>query len=147
MVENWSKTGASSSRVRRLPRGALHALPRANKLVSIFLHVLEYFLPHRKPLLVPRPSQESISRSYPALTASSRRSIWAIFLVGLDVPQEWGESDVDELATVELNGMQIKNVLKSAALPSARRKKSLGRRFVDTVLAIERRRPGLHEGS
>jgi hypothetical protein len=48
-----------------------------------------------------------------------------------------GEKDLDELATVELNGRQIENVLKSAALLSARRKEPLRRKFVDIVLAIK----------
>jgi hypothetical protein len=54
--------------------------------------------------------------------------------------------DLDELAMVELNGRQIKNVLKSAALLAARKKDKLGRKYVDTVLAIERRRPGVAVG-
>jgi hypothetical protein len=52
-----------------------------------------------------------------------------------------GEKDLDELATVELNGRQIENVLKSAALLSARRREPLRRKFVDIVLAIKWTRP------
>ncbi|KAK7192864.1 hypothetical protein DPSP01_013159 [Paraphaeosphaeria sporulosa] len=130
---------------------SMHSLER-NKLVSIFLRVLEYYegilflTTNRIANIDPAfQSRIHVSMSYPALTASSRRTIWANFVEGLEVPQAWGEGDLDELAEVELNGRQIKNVLKSAALLSARRKEPLGRRFVDMVLAIERRRPGVQE--
>ncbi|KAJ4290951.1 hypothetical protein N0V90_010147 [Kalmusia sp. IMI 367209] len=129
-----------------------HDLER-NKLVSIFLRVLEYyegilFLTTNRISNIDSAFQSRIhvSISYPSLTSSSRRAIWANFLAGLEVPQEWSEEDLDELATVELNGRQIKNVLKSAALLSARRKEPLARKFVDMVLAIEKRRPGVKEG-
>jgi hypothetical protein len=68
------------------------------------------------------------------------------FLKGLDVLEGFEKKDLDELATVELNGRQIKNVLKSAALLAARKKDRIGRNYVDTVLAIERRRPGVAVG-
>ncbi|KAF2242114.1 P-loop containing nucleoside triphosphate hydrolase protein [Trematosphaeria pertusa] len=128
-----------------------HDLER-NKLVSIFLRVLEYyegilFLTTNRIDNIDAAFQSRIhvSMAYPELTSQARRCIWENFLKGLDVPQEWSEKDLDELAVVELNGRQIKNVLKSAALLSARKKEPLGRRFVDMVLAIERRRPGVSE--
>jgi hypothetical protein len=60
--------------------------------------------------------------------------------------QDWTEKDLDELKDVELNGRQIKNVLKSASLLAARKKEKLGRKYVDKILAIEKRRPGVAEG-
>lgn len=128
-----------------------HDLER-NKLVSIFLRVLEYyegimFLTTNRIDNIDAAFQSRIhvSMQYPVLTSAARRSIWANFLEGLDVPQEWNGQDLDDLSTVELNGRQIKNVLKSAALLSARKKEPLGRKIVETVLAIERRRPGVAE--
>jgi hypothetical protein len=130
-----------------------HDLER-NKLVSIFLRVLEYYegilflTTNRLEDIDPAfQSRIHVSMAYPDLTSESRRHIWANFLEGLEVPQDWSERDLDELATVELNGRQIKNVLKSATLLSARKKQPLGRKFVDTVLAIEKRRPGVAESS
>jgi len=124
-----------------------HDLER-NKLVSIFLRVLEYyegilFLTTNRADNIDTAFQSRIhiSMAYAELTTSARRSIWANFMKGLGVQQEWRENDLDELAVVELNGRQIKNVLKSAALLSARRKEPLGRKYVDMVMAIERRRP------
>lgn len=129
-----------------------HDLER-NKLVSIFLRVLEYyegllFLTTNRIDNIDAAFQSRIhvSMAYPDLTVESRRQIWENFLKGLQVRQDWGEGDLDDLATVELNGRQIKNVLKSAALLAARKKERLGRKYVDIVLAIERRRPGVAEG-
>ena len=82
---------------------------------------------------------------YPDLTLESRRRIWENFLKGLDVQQEWKSEDLDDIAQVELNRRQIKNILKSAALLSTRKKDTLGRKYVDMVLAIEQRRPGVAE--
>ena len=129
-----------------------HDLER-NKLVSIFLRVLEYYegllflTTNRVDNIDPAfQSRIHISMAYPDLTVDSRRHIWENFLKGLDVQEEWTDEDVRELAKVELNGRQIKNVLKSAALLAARKKDRLGRKYVDMVLAIERRRPGVAEG-
>ncbi|KAH7085473.1 P-loop containing nucleoside triphosphate hydrolase protein [Paraphoma chrysanthemicola] len=129
-----------------------HDLER-NKLVSIFLRVLEYyegllFLTTNRVDNIDAAFQSRIhiSMAYPDLTTESRRHIWANFLKGLDVQDGFEENDLAELATVELNGRQIKNVLKSAALLAARKKDKLGRKYVDTVLAIERRRPGVAVG-
>jgi hypothetical protein len=129
-----------------------HDLER-NKLVSIFLRVLEYyegllFLTTNRVDNIDAAFQSRIhiSMAYPDLTVESRRHIWENFLKGLNVQASFGEKDLDELATVQLNGRQIKNVLKSAALLAARKKDGLGRNYVDTVLAIEHRRPGVAAG-
>ncbi|KAJ4365728.1 hypothetical protein N0V83_008348 [Neocucurbitaria cava] len=129
-----------------------HDLER-NKLVSIFLRVLEYyegllFLTTNRVDNIDAAFQSRIhiSMAYPDLTSKSRRHIWENFLTGLGVLQEWKAEDLEDLAKVELNGRQIKNVLKSAALLSARKKDKLGRNYVDMVLGIERRRPGVAEG-
>ena len=128
-----------------------HDLER-NKLVSIFLRVLEYYegilflTTNRLSNIDPAfQSRIHVSLSYPDLTVDSRRHIWEGFLRALEREGEFTEKDLEELAMVELNGRQIKNVLKSACLLSARRKEPLGRRYVDMVLAIERRRPGVAE--
>ncbi|KAL6703446.1 hypothetical protein ACN47E_009620 [Coniothyrium glycines] len=124
-----------------------------NKLVSIFLRVLEYyegllFLTTNRVDNIDAAFQSRIhiSMAYPDLTVESRRHIWENFLKGLDAQQQWTDEDVTDLAKVELNGRQIKNVLKSAALLAARKKDGLARKYVDMVLAIESRRPGVAEG-
>lgn len=140
-----------------LEKRSAHDLER-NKLVSIFLRVLEYyegilFLTTNRidNIDLAFQSRIHISMSYPDLTDASRRVIWENFLKVLDAGGEkqrerlWTEGDLDELARVELNGRQIKNVLKNAALLSARRKEKVSRKYIDMVLAIERRRPGVAE--
>jgi SpoVK/Ycf46/Vps4 family AAA+-type ATPase len=121
-----------------------------NKLVSIFLRILEYyegllFLTTNRVdnIDLAFQSRIHISIAYPDLSVASRRHIWDGFLKRLKVRQDWSEIDLDELATVKLNGRQIKNVLKSATLLSARKNDTLRRKYVDVVLAVERRRPGI----
>jgi hypothetical protein len=84
--------------------------------------------------------------AYPDLTAESRRHTWENFLKGLGVEGSFKKADLDELASVDLNGTQIKNVLKSAALLAARKQEDVGRKYVDMVLGTERRRRGVSEG-
>jgi hypothetical protein len=134
-----------------LEKRSTHDLER-NKLVSIFLRVLEYyegilFLTTNRIDNIDAAFQSRIhvSLAYPDLTAESRRHIWENFTKQLDL-QDWTEKDLDELKDVELNGRQIKNVLKSASLLAARKKEKLGRKYVDKILAIEKRRPGVAEG-
>jgi SpoVK/Ycf46/Vps4 family AAA+-type ATPase len=129
-----------------------HDLER-NKLVSIFLRVLEYYegllflTTNRVDNIDPAfQSRIHISMAYPELTTESRRHIWVNFLKGLNRHEGFEKKDLDELAAVELNGRQIKNVLKSAALLAARKKDTLGRKYVNIVLDIERRRPGVAIG-
>jgi SpoVK/Ycf46/Vps4 family AAA+-type ATPase len=134
-----------------LEKRSAHDLER-NKLVSIFLRVLEYYegilflTTNRIDNIDPAfQSRIHVSMSYPDLNDESRRHIWETFIGKLENAGEWSGKDVEELAKVPLNGRQIKNVLKSAALLSARKKEPLGRKYVDMVLAIERRRPGVAE--
>jgi hypothetical protein len=136
-----------------LEKRSAHDLER-NKLVSIFLRVLEYYegilflTTNRIDNIDPAfQSRIHVSMSYPDLNDKSRRVIWENFLKFLDedATKEWNENDLDDLCKVELNGRQIKNVLKSAALLSARKKEPLKRKYVDMVLAIEKRRPGVAE--
>jgi SpoVK/Ycf46/Vps4 family AAA+-type ATPase len=126
-----------------------HDLER-NKLVSIFLRTLEYyegilFLTTNRVSNMDAAFQSRIhvSLPYPALTTASRRQIWANFLDSSKQASEVSDVELDNLAEIDLNGRQIKNVLKTAFLLSARKKMPLTKEFIDTVLAIEGRRPGL----
>jgi hypothetical protein len=123
-----------------------HDLER-NKLVSIFLRTLEYyegilFLTTNRVSNMDAAFQSRIhvSMAYPDLTAESRRQIWKNFLQGKN---EISEADLDVLKEIVLNGRQIKNVIKTAYLLSARKKSPLTRENIETVLAIEGRRPGI----
>lgn len=122
-----------------------HDLER-NKVVSIFLRTLEYFqgimfMTTNRCDNIDRAFQSRIhvSLEYPDLTPASRAAVWRNFLGGrMSVP----ERDIDDLAEIELNGRQIKNVLKTAQLLANRKGSALKSEFIHTVLAIEKKRPG-----
>ncbi|KAF7585207.1 hypothetical protein BBP40_011713 [Aspergillus hancockii] len=93
-----------------------------NKLVSIFLRLLEYYegilflTTNRAESIDPAfESRIHVSLRYPDLDTKSRRHIWAQFLNGNEgfLPEH-----LDQLAEAQLNGRQIKNVLKTAHLLS-----------------------------
>jgi len=126
-----------------------HDLER-NKLVSIFLRTLEYyegilFLTTNRVSNMDAAFQSRIhvSMAYPNLTSSSRRQIWKNFLTLSKQESDIPDADLDDLSKVELNGRQIKNVLKTSFLISARKRMPLKKEFIETVLAIEGRRPEL----
>ncbi|KAL2024256.1 hypothetical protein VTK56DRAFT_9412 [Thermocarpiscus australiensis] len=126
-----------------------HELER-NKIVSIFLRTLEYyegimFMTTNRVDNIDAAFQSRIhvSIEYPDLTAASRRTIWTNFLRGSSLKSSLTDKDIAELAELKLNGRQIKNVLKTAQLLAARKKsETLDRKFIETVLVIEKKRPG-----
>lgn len=124
-----------------------HDLER-NKVVSIFLRTLEYyegilFMTTNRVDNIDAAFQSRIhvSLEYPDLTAASRAQIWRNFLGGFKATPEVTDEYIEELARLPLNGRQIKNILKTAQLLASRKKSVLKRQFIDTVLAIEKRRP------
>lgn len=124
-----------------------HDLER-NKVVSIFLRTLEYyegilFMTTNRVDNIDQAFQSRIhvSLEYPDLTAESRAHIWRNFISAAKQKPEITEQDVQELAKLELNGRQIKNILKTAQLLARRKQSVLKRSFIETVLAIEKRRP------
>ncbi|KKY30431.1 putative aaa family [Diaporthe ampelina] len=130
-----------------------HDLER-NKVVSIFLRTLEYyegilFMTTNRVDNIDQAFQSRIhvSLEYPDLTARSRAHIWRNFLSAARQEPELTGQDVEELARLELNGRQIKNILKTAQLLAKRKKSVLRRSFIETVLAIEKRRPAVNDGA
>lgn len=132
-----------------------------NKVVSIFLRTLEYyegilFMTTNRVDNIDAAFQSRIhvSLDYPDLTAESRKQIWKNFLTGFDNKGKGGaqqkpeisDADIEELAELQLNGRQIKNILKTSQLLASRKKSVLKRSFIDTVLAIEKRRPAVDAG-
>lgn len=159
-----------------LEQRSLHELER-NKLVSIFLRLLEYYdgnmiLTTNRVQTFDEAFQSRImiSIQYKELTAESRRKIWSNFLKQHDatqtaaranppklatenadqdsdeehlkhlkrtLPHEITEADLDDLArSLNLNGRQIKNVLKTAQLLALRRGEGLKREHVKLVLNV-----------
>jgi hypothetical protein len=66
-------------------------------------------------------SRIHLSLQYHGLSLESRRSVWVTFLKN----QAFTEEQIDALAQIELNGRQIKNILKTAQLLAARKDASL----------------------
>ncbi|CAN9092265.1 unnamed protein product [Alternaria sp. RS040] len=152
MISKWNAVLLLDECDVFLEARSTHDLER-NKLVSIFLRVLEYyegllFLTTNRVDNIDAAFQSRIhiSLAYPNLTSASRKSIWQNFLKSSGGLHEWKDDDLEDLASVELNGRQIKNVLKSASLLAARKKDGLNKKYVDMVLGIEKKRPGVAAG-
>lgn len=118
-----------------------------NKLVSIFLRTLEYyegilFLTTNRVdnMDAAFQSRIHISMEYPPLDRISRKRVWENFLTsGTGVEHDLKDEDMDFLAGIDLNGRQIKNVLKTSQLLACRKKMSLKLEHLNVVLAIEKR--------
>ena len=129
-----------------LKQRSAHDLER-NKLVSIFLRMLEYyegilFLTTNRVdnLDAAFQSRIHISMEYSELSASSRKHVWSNFLgAGGSKSHGFSNEDLDNLAEYAMNGREIKNVLKTAQLLASRKGEALGIGHVKSVLAIEKR--------
>ncbi|KAK5235296.1 hypothetical protein LTR47_003481 [Exophiala xenobiotica] len=120
-----------------------------NKMVSIFLRVLEYyegvlFLTTNRINNIDAAfhSRIHVTINYPNLSVESRRHVWETFL-GKDSGVH--EKDIDRLAQVDLNGRQIKNMLKTAQMLARSQEQGkdgqrgkVGMKHIETILAIER---------
>ena len=95
---------------------------RVNALVSIFLRVLEYyegilFLTSNRVNTFDDAfkSRIHVPLKYNDLAVSSRKQIWKNFLGKLDGESiKMDEKGYDSLAQAEINGRQIKNVIRTA---------------------------------
>ncbi|KAF5717881.1 AAA family ATPase [Fusarium globosum] len=124
---------------------------KRNKLVSIFLRLLEYFegvmflTTNRVSAFDPAfESRIHLTIHYPNLDYTSRLHIWKTFVNIGDDGSSLSEDELDELAGVELNGRQIKNVVKTARLLATHEKTQLAMSHISTVLRIKK---GLAGGS
>ncbi|KAK8242946.1 P-loop containing nucleoside triphosphate hydrolase protein [Phyllosticta capitalensis] len=116
-----------------------------NKLVAVFLRLLEYYqgvmflTTNRVEQFDPAfESRIHLTVNYPNLDASSRRLIWRTFVMpeGTEAKSALTEGDLDELAQHDLNGRQIKNVVKTARLLAASDARRLSMRHLLTVLRV-----------
>ncbi|KAJ4169824.1 hypothetical protein NW754_005971 [Fusarium falciforme] len=114
-----------------------------NKLVAIFLRLLEYYqgvmflTTNRVSSFDPAfESRIHLTIHYPKLDINSRLHVWKTF-----VKIETGgvsEAELGELAKEELNGRQIKNVVKTARLLASEEGVPLCSGHINTVLRIKR---------
>ncbi|KAF4950122.1 hypothetical protein FGADI_8391 [Fusarium gaditjirri] len=118
---------------------------KRNKLVSIFLRLLEYFegvmflTTNRVSAFDPAfESRIHLTIHYPNLDYASRLHIWKTFVnIGTD-GNSLSEDELDELGSVELNGRQIKNVVKTARLLATHERTQLVMSHINTVLRIKK---------
>jgi len=87
-------------------------------------------------------SRIHVTINYPNLSVESRRHIWQQFLGPDSVVTG---KDLDRLARVNINGRQIKNMLKTAQMLARSQEKGkdgqrekVGMQHIETILAIER---------
>ena len=138
-----------------LEQRSSHDLER-NKLVSIFLRVLEYyegilFLTTNRVGDIDAAFQSRIhvSMRYDELGQDARKSIWKNFLKAMTstpkhhvAPIGFRDGDLDELAEHRMNGREIKNMLKTAQLLAKHKGEALVMKHVESVLSIEQRKVG-----
>lgn len=122
-----------------------------NQLVSVFLRLLEYYegvmflTTNRIESFDPAfESRIHLTINYPKLDHSSRLHIWRTFVslgAAAGSANELGEESMLRLAEVELNGRQIKNVVKTARLLASGDKKPLHMDHIETVMRVKRGDP------
>ncbi|KAL2398967.1 hypothetical protein ABEF93_006715 [Exophiala dermatitidis] len=148
MVSKWNAVLLLDEADVFLEQRSTHDLER-NKMVSIFLRVLEYyegvlFLTTNRVKDIDEAfrSRIHITINYPNLSAESRRQIWQKFL-GPD--SALTGQDLDRLAQVDLNGRQIKNMVKTAQMLARSHETTkdgprgeVQMSHIETILAIER---------
>ncbi|KAH8726153.1 P-loop containing nucleoside triphosphate hydrolase protein [Phaeosphaeriaceae sp. PMI808] len=125
-----------------LEQRSLHELER-NKLVSIFLRVLEYYegtmflTTNRVQTFDPAfQSRIHISLDYQELSIESRKTVWKNFLDSSSQEHTVDEKQLKELACMNVNGRQIKNILKIARLLASRKSESLSHNHIITTLDV-----------
>ncbi|KAJ5773144.1 hypothetical protein N7457_008040 [Penicillium paradoxum] len=113
-----------------------------NELVSIFLRLLEYYegilflTTNRAEIIDPAfESRIHLSIRYPELTPAARRQIWSQFMANREI-KPFSEDELDYVSNLELNGRQIKNVLKTAHLLAQEEECGLNYEHVRIVLAL-----------
>ncbi|OBT87648.1 hypothetical protein VE02_02685 [Pseudogymnoascus sp. 03VT05] len=118
---------------------------RRNRLISIFLKKLEYY---RGVMFLTSnrisdfdPAFESrihLTVHYPALDTASRLHIWNTFVRMGNSDSRLSDKDLATLAKNEINGRQIKNIIKTGRLLSKQQKVPLGMEHVEMVLKVKR---------
>jgi len=116
-----------------------------NAMVGIFLRLLEY---HQGVLFLTTnrlksfdpafQSRVSIAIKYKRLDFESRKKIWSNFLESAGLPQP-EPSDLDSLAQFKLNGRQIRNTLRLAAVVASEEGVDLQLRHLQEMLIISKK--------
>jgi SpoVK/Ycf46/Vps4 family AAA+-type ATPase len=75
---------------------------------------------------------------YPALDTASRLHIWKTFVRMGNAESRLSDKDLESLAQNEINGRQIKNIIKTGRLLSNQQNVPLGMEHVEMVLKVKR---------
>ena len=142
MCSRWSAILLLDEADVFLEQRSLHELER-NKLVSIFLRVLEYYegtmflTTNRVQTFDPAfQSRIHISLDYQELSIESRRLVWKNFLDNSVQDHVVSSKDLDELARMNMNGRQIKNIVRAAQALAIHEDVALGLQHIRTVLDV-----------
>jgi adenylate kinase family enzyme len=127
-----------------LEQRTVHDIER-NKLVSIFLRMLEYyegilFLTTNRieTMDAAFESRIHLSLQYGELNKASRLHVWSQFLTRTGRVEPFSAEQLEELAEEQMNGRQIKNVLKTAQLLASDQDKPLNFSHVNTIMNIRK---------
>ena len=82
-------------------------------------------------------SRIHIRLKYQPLSFASRRQVWTNYLKWSDVGAAIDDEDLDALAEKDLNGRQIKNILRTAVLMAKGEDEVLNRWHIDTLLEMD----------
>lgn len=127
-----------------LERRSLHDMER-NSLVSIFLRVLEYyegilFLTSNRVATFDDAfkSRIHVPLKYSSLTMESRKQVWKNFLGKMaDEGVEIDDEGYNSLAQADINGRQIKNVIRTAKSLAQFHGQQLDRKKLEQVIQIQ----------
>ena len=75
--------------------------------------------------------------NYPTLDVPSRLHIWKTFVQTGHLESQLSEHDLETLAKIEVNGRQIKNIVKTARLLSKQSKAPLAMDHIEMVLKVK----------
>lgn len=127
-----------------------------NKLVAVFLRLLEYyqgcmFLTTNRVATFDLAFKSRIDLiiDYPKLTTSAKKQIWQTFVKpSEEFPRNESsitEEEMDVLAKIDINGREIKNLVKTGKLLAKRKGEVLGMQHLRTVLGVQTGGPAIED--
>ncbi|KAF2159005.1 hypothetical protein M409DRAFT_71347 [Zasmidium cellare ATCC 36951] len=127
-----------------------------NKLVAVFLRLLEYyqgcmFLTTNRVATFDLAFKSRIDLiiDYPKLTPSAKKQIWQTFVKpSEEFPRNDStitEEELDVLAKIDINGREIKNLVKTGRLLAKRKGEVLGMQHLRTVLGVQTGGPAIED--
>jgi hypothetical protein len=112
-------------------------------LVPVFLQQLEYYagamiITTNRARVIDDAIQSRIhiKINLPGLSLTAKRSLWSAFLDTNKIDHALTEDDLEGLAKADLNGREIKNLLRSAVLMARKERAPLALSHVQVVLDI-----------